>query len=154
VPYATPQDLRAGLGRHSSARRARPPSSYTDGHSRGGGLGLINETDAWLTGRPYGLPGTVAIRYNSDGASQLRGSGGFGDDGSSGVAEVLRQILDVEKESTKATKRIAFWVAAMGGLTVAGILAGVSVKLADKIEIKRRRSASSSSGAVAGRRGR
>jgi hypothetical protein len=25
-------------------------------------LGIINETDAWMTGRPYGLPGTATVR--------------------------------------------------------------------------------------------
>jgi len=49
-PYGTPQDLRAG------------------------GLGLIDETDAWLTGRPYGLPGTVGIRIGDDGRSTLIGA--------------------------------------------------------------------------------
>lgn len=29
---------------------------------QGNGLGLISPTDAWLTGRPYGLPGTTAIQ--------------------------------------------------------------------------------------------
>jgi hypothetical protein len=38
VPYATPASFKGGSG-----------------------LGLIDETDWWRTGRPYGLPGTQAI---------------------------------------------------------------------------------------------
>lgn len=35
------------------------------------GLGLINESDAWLTGRPYGLPGSATVRYSDGRASML-----------------------------------------------------------------------------------
>lgn len=40
------------------------------------GLGVINETDRWRTGDPYGLPGTSVVRLNQRGSSDgLVGSG-------------------------------------------------------------------------------
>jgi hypothetical protein len=44
------------------------------------GLGLITESDAWLTGRPYGLPGTatVQIAQNADGSYSSRMLGDVG----------------------------------------------------------------------------
>jgi hypothetical protein len=186
MPYGTPQDFRSA-----------------------GGLGLINETDAWLTGRPYGLPGTVALRIGDNGRSTLIGAelggelgvsinaetdmvfwarhpdyrdivlargqglkldpripgdralipdwlavrndtmrrrgiepqdtfvGGLGDDG--GVAEVLRQIVAVEQESQKSLKRIGFWTAVMGGLTVSAAVIAVGARVARHVKIRRSR---------------
>lgn len=222
VPYATPQDLRSS------------------------GLGLINETDAWLTGRPYGLPGTTALTYQNGRASldgpdmglnlgtdfvcdatgchgtsrssaaafrdllrqinrivpdanlapdgvitanaaraavqaaraslatpglanypelnQLASGvynkeqiaerawlllglfhtaaeqgalstgfhGALGDDGSSSATEVLRQLVDVERESAASTKKIQFWVTAVGVITTGLVLGHVAVKVANK----------------------
>jgi hypothetical protein len=40
------------------------------------GLGLIDPNDQWMTGRRYGLPGTVAVRVNAAGGNpQLQGNG-------------------------------------------------------------------------------
>jgi hypothetical protein len=43
---------------------------------RGAGLGVIDETDRWRTGDPYGLPGTTVVKLTpSGGAAGLLGAG-------------------------------------------------------------------------------
>lgn len=97
----------------------------------GGGLGLINETDAWMTGRPYGLPGTTALRlYEDDAGKWSAGLIGadLGDDLGQDVGElteIMRQFLAVQKEQQKSVHRIAFWTAMMGGITLGTIIIGV-----------------------------
>lgn len=49
IPYETIEDLK---GRFGAAGANMIATS---------GLGIINETDAWMTGRPYGLPGTATV---------------------------------------------------------------------------------------------
>jgi hypothetical protein len=118
MPYATPSDLR-----------------YFNGGN--GGLGLINESDAWLTGRPYGLPGTTALRINKqdDGhyrtdliGADMMGLNDLGQD-VSGLTEIMRQFLEVQKAQQKAISRIAFWTALGGGIAagtlVVAVVAGV-----------------------------
>lgn len=110
VPYASIEDLRSA-------------------HIAQAGLGIINESDAWLTGRPYGLPGTTAITlhqrpggYHSPQGhhyeASLRGAG-FGD-----ADATLQLILAQQQAQAVSLKRIAFWQALGGSLAVAGLVAG------------------------------
>lgn len=104
VPYTTIEDLRSG------------------------GLGVINETDAWLTGRPYGLPGTASIRFTrrADGrrlASEM--VGGFGDADTAAVALQLQLIAQAQAAQQASLKRIAFWQMLLGGISVGALAAGV-----------------------------
>jgi len=110
VPYASIEDLR-------SAQIAQA------------GLGIINEGDAWLTGRPYGLPGTTAITltqrpggYHSPQGfhynASLRGAG-FGDTDS--IALQLAALVEQQKAQEASLKRIAFWQALSGGLAVGAV---------------------------------
>lgn len=121
MPYGTVEDLRS-------------PS----------GLGIINETDAWLTGRPYGLPGTASIKLTrrANGvnyASQMLGNdqgdpvivgnevrypypyivgGGLGEDASLTVT-ALQQIATAQADQRASLKRIAFWQTLLGATTMA-----------------------------------
>ena len=102
MPYASLEDLKAG------------------------GLGIVNESDAWLTGRPYGLPGTSTIRlqqrpggYHSPNGHHYDASmvgGGFGD-----ADATLQLILKQQEAHTTALQRIAFWQALTGAIVVASI---------------------------------
>lgn len=105
VPYASIEDLR-------SANAA--------------GLGIINESDAWLTGRPYGLPGTTAITlhqrpggYHSPQGhhytASLRGAG-FGD-----TDATLMQLVEQQRAQAAQLKRIAFWQALGTGLSIGAV---------------------------------
>jgi len=108
VPYASIEDLR-------SAQVA--------------GLGIVNESDAWLTGRPYGLPGTTAITltqrpggYRSPQGfhydASLRGAG-FGDTDS--IALQLQSLVEQQKAQEASLKRIAFWQSLSGGLAIGAV---------------------------------
>lgn len=116
MPYASFEDLRS---------------------SQLAGLGIINESDAWLTGRPYGLPGTAAIRLNQVpggysspngyhyNASMLGGNScGFGDADTVAQTAVLQQIADSQRAQQKAMERTAFWQALLGGITVGALVIG------------------------------
>ncbi len=105
VPYASIEDLR-------SANAA--------------GLGIINESDAWLTGRPYGLPGTTAITlhqrpggYHSPQGhhytASLRGAG-FGD-----TDVQLQALVEQQRVQAEQLKRIAFWQALGTGLSIGAV---------------------------------
>jgi len=114
VPYATPSDFNV------------------NGRGLGNGLGLINETDAWLTGRPYGLPGTTAIRFNKEADGQYRSTLIGADDGSmmgldqdGALTAVMLQLIEVQKAQQKAVSRIAFWAALTGGITVGTVVVAV-----------------------------
>lgn len=111
MPYANIEELRA----------ANP------------GLGIVNESDAWLTGRPYGLPGTTALQL-------IKRPGGY--DSPSGyhydarmlgeadnVALQLAQIVEQQKKQEESLRRIAFWQAVVGSLTVAGVAAGIALAI-------------------------
>lgn len=107
MPYASLEDLKAG------------------------GLGIVNESDAWLTGRPYGLPGTSTIRlqqqpggYHSPNGYHYDASmvgGGFGD-----ADATLQLILKQQEAHTAALQRIAFWQALTGAIVVASIAASAA----------------------------
>lgn len=89
APYTTIEDLKSGLG--------------------DSGLGIINETDAWLTGRPYGLPGTAALRLS---AQEPYGAAMLGDGAAAAPAPA-----DAMAESLK---KIAFWQKVAGVTTIVG----------------------------------
>ena len=107
MPYASLEDLKAG------------------------GLGIVNESDAWLTGRPYGLPGTSTIRlqqrpggYHSPNGFHYNASmvgGGFGD-----ADATLQLILAQQQAQSTSLKRIAFWQAMTGALVIASVIASAA----------------------------
>lgn len=110
MPYASIEDLR-------SANAA--------------GLGIINESDAWLTGRPYGLPGTTAIMlhqrpggYHSPQGhhytASLRGAG-LGD-----TDVQLQALVEQQRAQAEQLKRIAFWQAIGGGFAIAATALSVA----------------------------
>lgn len=114
VPYASIEDLR-------SANAA--------------GLGIINESDAWLTGRPYGLPGTTAITlhqrsggYHSPQGhhytASLRGAG-FGD-----TDVQLQALVEQQRVQAEQLKRIAFWQALGGGIALGATVLGAALGVA------------------------
>lgn len=85
MPYASIEDLRAA------------------------GLGIINESDAWMTGRPYGLPGTATIRLDQQhgGYHDPNGyhynaamvGGGFGDVAADQAAAIAALQTSVAKQN-------------------------------------------------------
>lgn len=101
VPYATPSELR---------------------HYRGsGGLGLINETDWWRTGNPYGLPGTAALRLTKrpDGRWQAGLVGaGLGQDTES--ATLLKQAMDAQHRMATGMMILGISTAVIAGVTTLG----------------------------------
>jgi len=108
VPYASIEDLR-------SAQIAQA------------GLGIINESDAWLTGRPYGLPGTTAIRLTQV-PGGYRNPQGYhynasmlGDADTANVALQLQSLVEQQKAQAHQLKRIAFWQALGTGLAVGAV---------------------------------
>jgi hypothetical protein len=120
MPYASLEDLKASYG----------------------GLGIVNESDAWLTGRPYGLPGTATVRltqhpggYHSPEGTHYDASmvgGGFGD-----ADATLQLILAQQQTQSAALKRMAFWQTAMGALTVTAIVASVGVGIYSTVRKRR-----------------
>jgi hypothetical protein len=120
MPYASLEDLKAG------------------------GLGIVNESDAWLTGRPYGLPGTATIRltqhpggYQSPEGYHYDASmvgGGFGD-----ADATLQLILAQQQAQAAALKRVAFWQMAMGALTITAVAASVGIGIYSAVRKRRHR---------------
>lgn len=119
VPYTSIEDLR-------SAQIAQA------------GFGIVNESDAWLTGRPYGLPGTTAITlhqrpggYHSPQGhhyeASLRGHG-FGD-----ADATLQLILAQQQAQAASLKRIAFWQALGGGLAIGAVALSAALGVASYV---------------------
>jgi hypothetical protein len=107
----------------------KPYNFPTSANEWSTGLGVINQTDAWLTGRPYGLPGTTALRMWPDATgkyhSELVGSGlGAGE---ADTTELLRQLIDVQHKQEHALNRTAFWTATVGAVILAGMISGAIV---------------------------
>ena len=111
-----------GLG---AARYLDPYASLEDLRSSGShaGLGLINETDAWLTGRPYGLPGTAAIRIDHQApyGAEMLGGPSFGEVAASDMVALLK----AQEAQAAALKRIAYWQTVFGVTAVAGLALGL-----------------------------
>lgn len=111
-----------GLG---ATRYLDPYGSLVDLRSGSGhaGLGLINETDAWLTGRPYGLPGTAAIRIDHQApyGAEMLGGATFGEM----TAADMAALLKAQEAQAAALKRIAYWQAFFGVTAVAGLMLGL-----------------------------
>lgn len=106
----------AGLG---ATRYYDPYTSIEDlRSSSSAGLGIINETDAWLTGRPYGLPGTAAIKidHNARNGAEMLGEAPTSSD--------ISMLLAAQYQQAEALKRLAFWQNVFGytfvGLVVVG----------------------------------
>ena len=114
MPYASLEDLKAAYS----------------------GLGIVNESDAWLTGRPYGLPGTATIRltqrpggYHSPEGTHYDASmvgGGFGDADTANVALQLQAILQQQQTQALSLRRIAFWQTAAGIATATAAAVGIT----------------------------
>jgi len=121
VPYASIEDLR-------SAQVA--------------GLGIINEGDAWLTGRPYGLPGTTAITlhqrpggYHSPQGhhytASLRGAG-LGD-----TDATLLLLVEQQRAQAEQLKRIAFWQSLSGGLAIGAVAISATLGVLSYVRSRR-----------------
>lgn len=103
MPYASIEDLRAANG-----------------------LGIINESDAWMTGRPYGLPGTATIRldqqhggyHNPDGYhyNAAMVGGGFGADDPQATIVKLQEDLLRQKRITNALMIMTIATTALTGI--------------------------------------
>lgn len=107
VPYASIEDLR-------SANAA--------------GLGIINEGDAWMTGRPYGLPGTAAIRLQQVPGGYHNPQGYHYNASMLGDTDAtLMQLVEQQRVQAEQLKRIAFWQALGGGLAIAATVLSVAV---------------------------
>lgn len=110
----------AGLG---ATRYYDPYASIEDLRSSSAGLGIINETDAWLTGRPYGLPGTAAIKidHNARNGAEMLGGAMLGQP----TAADMAALLVSQREQAESLKRLAFWQNVFGytfvGLAVIGV---------------------------------
>jgi hypothetical protein len=126
VPYASIEDLKAAYG----------------------GLGIINEGDAWLTGRPYGLPGTATVRLsqqpggydNSQGyhydASMV--GGGFGDADTQNIALQVQKVAEAQALQAKAMERQAFWSAIQGGIFLGTFVLGAAVGITSYMRSRQR----------------
>ena len=107
------------------------------------GLGIVNESDAWLTGRPYGLPGTATVRlsqrqggYHDPNGYHYNASmvgGGFGDADTQALTVQVQQLAAVQQAQADSLKRIAFWQAVVGGLTIASVVGAVAVGVAKAV---------------------
>jgi hypothetical protein len=89
VPYTTIEDLRSPVA----------------------GLGIVNESDAWLTGRPYGLPGTAAITITRDPRSGHYDASLRGAETDSTLVFQLQALVEQQKAQEYQLRRIAFWQA-------------------------------------------
>jgi hypothetical protein len=113
VPYGTIEDLRSS------------------------GLGVINETDAWLTGRPYGLPGTAVVKLTRHAPLGAKMVGGFGDADTANVALQLQQMSQVQAQQQASLKRIAFWQMLTGAIGVASVTAIVAGAIYSAVKERR-----------------
>jgi hypothetical protein len=126
MPYASLEDLRSAAG-----------------------LGIINESDAWLTGRPYGLPGTATVRlmqrpggYHSPNGYHYDATmvgGGFGDADTQAINTTMQQLVVAQQAQQAHLKRIAFWQALTGGLVVGSIAVGTVLGIVGAVRQQRRR---------------
>jgi len=98
---------------------------------RSTGFGIVNESDAWLTGRPYGLPGTAAIRLRQRPGGYHSPQGHhydvsmLGDADSANIALQLQSLVASQQAQQKSIDRIAFWQALSGGIAVTAMVVGV-----------------------------
>lgn len=112
---------------------------------RSGGLGIVNESDAWMTGRPYGLPGTAAIRltqqpggYHSPAGYHYNASM-LGDADTASIAATLQQMAQAQQQQQKSIERIAFWQAIGGGLAIGAGVIGTLVTVIGVVRASRGR---------------
>lgn len=110
-PYTSIEDLRAA--------------------SSSSGLGLINETDAWLTGRPYGLPGTAAIKFDS---SEPYGAGMLGGTMGEFNPTDVSAIVSAQREQAAALKRVAFWQTVWGATALASLGLAIGTMIWDRVK--------------------
>jgi hypothetical protein len=107
APSTTTLLLKPANGR--TQRRVNPYADLIT--MRGGGLGLINPGDWWMTGRPYGLPGTTVVRIHPDGRTSLEGAG---------LGAELPP--DINKEIADGKKRTYIVGAIAGGIGLLGLI--------------------------------
>jgi hypothetical protein len=110
----------------------------TPSNLKGSGLGLIHEGDAWMTGRPYGLPGTATVRL-TQGANGKYNATLRGPDGSNGAmpsdddaTAALWMLAGSQRAAQKSLHRIAFWTSLLGGLTVGTVAAAIVAGVANR----------------------
>jgi hypothetical protein len=107
-----------------------PYASLEDLRSANAGFGIVNESDAWLTGRPYGLPGTATIQLMQRPGGYKSPNGTHYDARMFGDADATLQLILAQQQAQAAhLKRIAFWQAFAGGVTIAGVAAGIAIGL-------------------------
>lgn len=103
------------------------------------GLGVVNESDAWMTGRPYGLPGTATVRlnqvpggYHSPNGYHYNASmvgGGFGDADTQALTAQVQQLVAVQAQQAASLKRVAFWQALGGGMLLGSTAVAIGVAI-------------------------
>jgi hypothetical protein len=129
-PYATGSNL---------GNQYDPYATPTTMKGHNSGLGLIHEGDAWMTGRPYGLPGTATVRLtqgaNGKYSATLRGPDGCtatpSDDDATAA---LWMLAGSQRAAQKSLHRIAFWTSLLGGLTVGTVAAAIVAGVASRRE--------------------
>lgn len=129
-----------------SQRYYMPYASLEDLRSAGG-LGVVNESDAWLTGRPYGLPGTATVRlmqrqggYHDPNGYHYNAAmvgGGFGDADTQALTAQVQQLVVAQQSQDQSLKRIAFWQAMVGGLVVGSVAIGTILGVAAALRARR-----------------
>lgn len=111
-----------------------PYASLEDLRSSNAGLGIVNESDAWMTGRPYGLPGTATVQL-------LQRPGGYkSPDGMHYDARMfgdtdatLMQLVEQQRVQAQQLKRIAFWQALGGGIALGATVLTVALGVASYV---------------------
>lgn len=136
--------LRKPVPAPSKPTRYYMPYASLEDLSSASGLGIINESDAWMTGRPYGLPGTAAIRliqrpggYDSP-AGYHYDAAMLGDADTLTLNTTLQHLVETQQAQQKDLKRIAFWQSLTGGLVVGSLVLGTTLSVIGMIRNRRR----------------
>jgi hypothetical protein len=115
-----------------------PYASLEDLRSANAGFGIINEGDAWMTGRPYGLPGTATIRLTQQPGGYHSPEGQHYNAAMLGDADAtLQLILAQQQAQANALKRIAFWQSLGGGLAIGATVLSVAIGVATYVRSRR-----------------
>ena len=135
---------RAPMRRPFPARRPYPvfTSPYADivrlsggGLGESGALGLICPQDYWMTGRPYGLPGTTVVRIGPDGSTSLEGAGlgslGPGPStvqpGDNSIFEYHLAVWPVLRADSRAAERRTYIIGGIAGaIGLLGVILAVT----------------------------
>jgi hypothetical protein len=115
-----------------------PYASLEDLRSANAGFGIINEGDAWMTGRPYGLPGTATIRLTQQAGGYHSPEGRHYNASMLGDADAtLQLILAQQQAQAEHLKRIAFWQSLGGGLAIGATVLSVAIGVATYVRSRR-----------------